>query len=650
MITSGALGTRSALIACLVAGTAASAERLELLGPSGLVSSDGFSVGVVVRGDDGRPQPADGAVVEAEGGAVKAEGREGLVASFLIAPRPTVKEVRVRARARGLSTERVFALGPPSAKVALSLGDAVPVKGRDTAAPIDVRILRGDGSLDPESPPPVLRANVGTVDALERVEPGHFRARYLLPTTRYPEVAVLVAFAPWPHPDSVLGAIGTLLVPLASAIDLPGHTEPHARMSIEIAGVQYGPVQAGRDGRFHLPVVVPPGHRYGKGTAVDRAGNRRATRVDLLLPPTDQLACVVNPSRLPADGRAKARVVCATSDPFGALQPNVRVELSASAGERGPPRSLGDGLVEWLFTAPSQLGAGRADLTATWREGRNLSREELRIDLVQGPAEALAVSASEPMVHYGGPPLEFEARVQDALGRPRDGARVLANSAEGGLSTPIPKGGGRYAFRWSPPADGKRDRLEVVAHAFGPTGVLPSRIVAWCEGDTVWVATTDLAGSPVPDQPLRVGDRLVQTGEDGAARVGPLAPGVHEIRHQHWTGARLTLNVLAPGVVWPSGARPGTTPQQRVEIPIAPPIPLNVRLVVSGRDVTWWAEDGGGRLLADRKLAVHVIGGELGRTRRADGRASATVGGRGRAQISVADVETGITAIAEIPR
>jgi hypothetical protein len=649
VITSAGLGTHSALIACLMAGTAASAERLELLGPSGLVSSDGFAVGVLIRRDDGRPAPAEGAVLEAEGGAVKPEGLQGPVASFHIAPRPAAKEIRVRARSRGMSAKRTFALGPPAVKVALSLGSAAPVKNRDTAAPIDVRILRADGSLDPESPPPVLRANVGRVEGLERVGPGHFRARYILPGTRYPEVAVLVAFAPWPHPDAVLGAIGTLLVPLASAIDLPGHTEPNAQMSIEIAGTHYGPVRARSDGRFQLPVVVPPGHRYGKGTAVDRAGNKRATRVDLLLPPTDQLACVVNPSRLPADGRARARVVCATSDPFGAPQPNVRVELAASAGERGPPRSLGDGLVEWLFTAPAQVGAGRVDLTAVWREGRSTSREEMQVELAQGPAAALALSPSGPVAHFGGPRMEFEARVHDALGRPRPGATILANSSLGGLSAVAPKDGGRSAFSWTPPASGSADRLEVVARAFGPTGTLPSRIVAWTEGDAVWVATTDLAGLPVPEQPLRVGERVVQTGEDGVARIGALAPGAHEIHHPQWTGLRLTLHALAPGLVWPSGARPAMTAEQRLEIPIAPPIPVNVRLAIAGRDVTWWAEDAHGRLLGDRKLAVHVEGGDLGRTRRVDGRTSATVAGRGRAQISVADVETGVTAIAEIP-
>ncbi len=54
------------------------------------------------------------------------------------------------------------------------------------------------------------------------MEPGTYRARYVLPSTNYPEVAILVALSAWPHPQSIHGAYGTMLVPLAAAVDLPG--------------------------------------------------------------------------------------------------------------------------------------------------------------------------------------------------------------------------------------------------------------------------------------------------------------------------------------------------------------------------------------------------------------------------------------------
>ncbi|HZA14199.1 MAG TPA: hypothetical protein VE618_06875, partial [Myxococcaceae bacterium] len=308
----------------------------------------------------------------------------------------------------------------------------------------------------------------------------------------------------------------------------------------------------------------------------------------------------------------------------------------------------GEGLVEWLFTAPAALGSGGAELNATWREGPHVSREELRIEWTQGPAAALTVSSSERVAHYGGAPVSFEARVADALGRPRPGAMVTATTSLGAASAVADQGGGRHAFSWTPPGDGTANRVDVVVRASGPTGSLPSRIVAWTERDNAFLAAVDLAGAPVPDQSLRVGERLVRTGADGVVAIGALASGAHEIRHEQWTGLRLMLHVLAPGMIWPAEARPGTA-EHRTELMIAPPIPINVRVAIAGREVTWWAEDATGRIIPHRRLAVHVEGAQLSRPRTADGRTSATLAGRARAQISVADVETGITAVAEAP-
>src|SRR6478736_3941192 len=85
------------------------------------------------------------------------------------------------------------------AQVALQLTPSAPVKGRDTEAVLEI-------STKSDRPaPPVLRANVGSIEKIERLGPGKYRARYVLPPSRAPEVAIIVAFAPWPHPQSVDG-------------------------------------------------------------------------------------------------------------------------------------------------------------------------------------------------------------------------------------------------------------------------------------------------------------------------------------------------------------------------------------------------------------------------------------------------------------
>ncbi|MGA9521296.1 MAG: hypothetical protein WBV82_07520 [Myxococcaceae bacterium] len=510
------------------------------------------------------------------------------------------------------------------------------MKGRDSEVGLEVRVLRPDGSPDPGSPQPVLRANVGLIDGVERVGPGVFRARYRLPKTRYPEVAVIVAFAPWPHPDAIHGAFGSLLVPLASSIDLPGYSEPGAEMSIEIGGVTYGPTTVSNQGRFQLPVVVPPGHRYGKGIAVDRAGNRRVTRIDLMLPPTDQLACVMNPRRLPADGAARGRVICATTDPHGRPQASAKVRLTASAGTLSSARTVGKGVFEWIYTAPEALQAGPVSLEAEWRQGRARSREAFELELVQGPVASVSLEAQEPIVHYGGR-VSFVARAFDAQGRARSGVKVLPSVPAGSASEVTESAPGEYRFSWSPPPDGDEDRARISVRAFGPFGASPARIVTWREGGDLWAGVVDLAGWPVPGQPLRVDGRSITTSDDGAVSLGVPAAGQHRIEHAQWPGLSVTVD-----------ARPGTAVAQ-VELALAPPVPVTVRIAVEGRQVTYWAETPTGEPVEGRRLSLSVQGAEVSQTRSVGGRTTVVLGGRAAANVSVADVESGVTALATVP-
>lgn len=585
--------------------------------------------------------------LEVKGGSAAKTASAGPLATWFVVPAPGVREVIARGRSGALSAQMAVPIGPPAGKVVLALDGSTPVKGRDTRATIEVRVLKPDGTLDADTPPPVLQANVGTIEAIEVATPGHYRVKYLLPGTRYPEVAVIVAFAPWPHPGAVHGAIGTLLVPLATAIDLPGYTERNAQMSIEIAGVSYGPARAGPDGRFELPVVVPPGHRFAKGKAVDRAGNRRSSRIDLQLPPTDQLSCVMNPQRLPADGEAKARIVCATSDPFGAPQKNANVELRVSVGQRSERRVLEEGVYEWIYTAPAQLPAKDKTPTvfAQWKEARNLSRDELELSLVQGAAEQLSLDVATPIVHYGGA-LGISAEVKDTLGRGREGATVEVAAPLGALSQVVPGAGGRYGVTWQAPAAGTDEGTTISLRAFGPTGTQPARLVTFVEGRDAYVGVMDLAGWPVPEQRLQVGELVVVTAADGVAKLGPLAKGTLELRHEKWRGLAVRLHVIDETLAWPTGERPGSA-TQTVQVTLAPPTPIVVQFAVNGREVTYWAEDPSGKLLEGRVLSAVPVGAQIASTKSEGGRTKVTLS-EAPAQLSVSDVETGVTGLAEV--
>ncbi|RKH12262.1 hypothetical protein D7V97_09075, partial [Corallococcus sp. CA053C] len=159
----------------------------------------------------------------------------------------------------------------------------------------------------------------------------------------------------------------------------------------------------------------------------------------------------------------------------------------------------------------------------------------------------------------------------------------------------------------------------------------------------------DLAGWPVPRQPLRVDGAEKVTGEDGTVVLGPLRPGVVRVAHGVWPGLDVTVHVLgAQGPVFPEQAPLVPAPVSR-RVDVGPPLPVNVRVRVEGARVTCWVEDSRGQVLVDRPVYIALSEGERSDETVRDGLTRFTVrGAKGAVSVSVADVRTGVTAIEEV--
>ena len=83
-------------------------------------------------------------------------------------------------------------------------------------------------------------------------------------------------------------------------------------------------------------------------------------------------------------------------------------------------------------------------------------------------------------------------------------------------------------------------------------------------------------------------------------------------------------------------------------VKLAPEVPVNVRLKVEGTRVTYWVEDASGQVLEGRRVHVALSGGERVDEAAEGGRTSFTVRAPGPVGVSVADVSTGVTALAEV--
>jgi hypothetical protein len=599
------LNTSPLALLFALAAFVCSAVRAETFTPDEPVSPDGFEV---VSDHD---LTASNARVLKRGPGV-----------FFVVPERDAREVRLTPASEAARTLKV---GPPASTVTIALKGAAPVKNRDREAALEITVAQGQ-----DSAPPVVRANVGRVERLERVGPGRYTAFYSLPATRYPEVAIIVAFSAWPHAQSIHGAFGVLRLPIASAVEVPGRAEAGAEVRLSIAGQSFGPVKAGPDGTFRLPVVVPPGFGVAQVQTVDRVGNRRSSSLDLLLPPTDQLSCVSTPAQLPADGASQARVLCAISDRYGSAARGSKVSLSASAGTLSSARDLSNGVAEWAWTAPTERGSGAVTFEASWRNLGFESREALSIALVQGPVAKVRIDDLDAVVHLGST-WRPEITATDSMGRPVKGAVIVAE-LPGGTVAGDPASA--TPLRWQP--DGSPRTVDLTVRAWGPLGEAPARLLVWAEAKTLFAAITDLSGLPVPAQSILVDDRSVRSGADGIAPLGPLVDGVHQVRHAEWAALKTRVIVAAGALRFPVTDRP-----PRVEVPlplrVAPPCEINVRLVRAGDHLTWWLEKPDGSLADDREVALTVDG--VVTTVRSRGKAE--LSGR---QVSVVDVATGVAA------
>lgn len=581
----------------------------EILLPPWPISADGDLV--AVRGD---------APLTAEGGTTER------IAPGLFRVLPDEGAGEVRLSAGGASTTARCA--PPPAVIEIAIRPAAPVKGRDSIAQVELTVRGPSGEPDVEARPPEIAASTGRIRDLSPAGPGRFRAVYEIATTRHPEVAVLLAVSPRCPLCATPRAAGYAIVPLAAAIDLPGHSEPGTRTTLTVGGRTFGPATADARGRFSIPIVVPPGAHLGAGDSVDQLGNRKRTEVDLRLPPIDRLACAGWPRALPADGRSFSAIWCVGSTASGAPAPDARLRLSASSGDVTPLAPFRGALQRARFRAPAGGGGWDAVLSAAYPDGGAASADTIRIALATGaPAEISAKVEREPVPLGASVPAEVLVR------------------------------------------DGNGD---VVGRASGPPGakegfVSPDRFVARAvPGDFVQQAPVAFALAPGPDVARlslrRRGAEWLAEARTVDARpaaavllgFGPGAAARTDARGE----ARNPAAGPAGAVIAANGARaagwqgiePPAAPfeiARTVAVALRPPSPVDVIATVEGGMLRWRVEDAGGRVLPGRRVTLRAGAVDLGPAEQdGDGGRASIRGGRGT--VAVVDAESGAAAIVEV--
>jgi len=263
--------------------------------------------------------------------------------------------------------------------------------GTDTEVAVNLEIT---GPEARSFTPMRVFATVGTLET-PRVSgaPGRFTARYLAPADRFPQVALLVVELG----SGVRRIHATTRIALDGSTVFPFHTTAGTSVTMRVAGRQFGPVVADRQGRVEIPIQVPPGIRTAVARAVDHAGAVRETEVDLQLAPFPRLV-VLAPTAL--DAGSFAEIVVLAVEPDGAPIAPGQLTMSASAGLLHPVGPGPSGEARFLFEAPRRVGSGALAITAT-AAGATPARADLAIPLRAGATARLVMTSSSDRLIVG---------------------------------------------------------------------------------------------------------------------------------------------------------------------------------------------------------------------------------------------------------
>jgi hypothetical protein len=332
----------------------------------------------------------------------------------------------------------------------LTLANPAPILGVDTETEVTFA-LDGPAAVAVEAPRCV--ASVGHFEEVVRLGPREFAARYVLPTGRFPQAAILAAEWAAPAAGALPGAgaatgasalRGFVIVPLRASASVSFRTDPGAQVTVTVGGRDFGPHLAGRDGLVEVPVVVPPGVGEARARSANAAGRASEQVVDLAPPDFPRLLLLV-PLILPAG--QPAEIVVFAMDRTGRPVDAAEVVLTTSNG-RAFPLGGAPGAARFLVNAPGQRARGTLQIEARLRDDPG-PIALASVPLGAGPAATLRLRPDRPRLPIGtGVPLRVFVSAEDAYGNPTsaedleiyvDGEPVPVRSfTDGRLAATIP--------------------------------------------------------------------------------------------------------------------------------------------------------------------------------------------------------------------
>jgi hypothetical protein len=352
----------------------------------------------------------------------------------------------------------------------LQLDDAV-VLGRTESVAV---VLRVDEPPGAEAKPLRLSVNVGSFSEPVRVGPGKYRAVYVPPPTRFPQVA-LVAVWRESGPDA---PIEFLRIPLFGATRLRVTAAPGAAVRARVGVDEFGPVRTNRRGQAEIPIVVEPGVTRCEVVISERGAAPVTRRLPVEVPPYNRLTAALVPHAVVSDGRGRVRLDV-LYDLGGADVPPERIQVKASVGSVSLRRAS-RGRYSYDFVPPRGSGAAAATFSiSVVGDPAAAATAEVVLGLPP-PAQVVVTPPRERVTAGGGATATATVVVLDAAGMGLAGMQLSASANGQTLPPAVDAGGGRYEIPYRAPATYPPGGLvQFQVTATGPGGARAAGSANW---------------------------------------------------------------------------------------------------------------------------------------------------------------------------
>jgi hypothetical protein len=348
-------------------------------------------------------------------------------------------------RVKPLTVTALALLAAPVAGRAsfISVQGGAIVLGRTQAATVTIGVEEPPGT---EDRPLRLSVNVGAFSEPTRVGPGKFKATYVPPPEKYPQVA-LVAVWRETGPDA---RIDFLRIPLFGTTTVPVKGRPGDAVTVVTTFQEFGPVTIDAKGTASVPIDVPPNTRAVEVRVRDQHGAVTRRSVALEVPHYNRLTAALVPYAITADGRDQVKLHVFYDLDGGARAPD-RVTVEASDGKAAFERTL-NGRFLYRYVPPPGISAEDVKFGVTI-DGDLTARARARVRLgLPAPAK---VVVKPPLVSL--PPGSKNPGTVSVLVLSAEGLGLPAKVQVSANGTPVGeaahKGNGLYDIEWTPPAD-----------------------------------------------------------------------------------------------------------------------------------------------------------------------------------------------------